>query len=129
MWPRLRLRKWFSDPARCSTMLPTEFEASFGRHQICSSWSDSTAARICAGKTRVMRTRREFRMRSFIGSGYQRQTPRMFQRLGRVADVQHLHAGGVRLLDDRRDGFVAEVGCDVADERRQDPPGVRLDDA
>jgi hypothetical protein len=41
--------------------LPMELEASFGRHQSCSSVSLATASRICAGKTPVMRARREAR--------------------------------------------------------------------
>src|SRR3977135_4327632 len=42
--------------------LPAELDPSFGRHQSCSSVSFDTASRTWAGRTRVMRARREARV-------------------------------------------------------------------
>ena len=55
------------------------------------------------------RSRSRFTLRQAEASG-------VLHRLGRVADVEHLDAGGIRLADDARHRAVAQVVGDIADE-------------
>lgn len=50
----------------------------------------------------------------------------MRHRLGRVSNVKHLDASGIRRLEDLRHRLVSQIGSHVPDECRDDSIAMRL---